>query len=121
MYIAGESYAGQHIPYIARAILNRNKQNPGRPPWPLKGLLIGNGWISPVDQYLSYIPFAYQNGLMRDGTDSAKRIENQQRICTELLSQGGMDSVDTNACEQIIGPEGAVDTIHQTITDSQLD
>lgn len=102
MYIAGESYAGQHIPYIARAILNRNKQNPGRSPWPLKGLLIGNGWISPVDQYLAYIPFAYQNGLMKDGTDSAKRIENQQRICTEKLSQGGMDRVDTSECEQIM-------------------
>lgn len=24
-YIAGESYAGQHIPHIARAILKRNK------------------------------------------------------------------------------------------------
>ncbi|EMD96545.1 hypothetical protein COCC4DRAFT_75673 [Bipolaris maydis ATCC 48331] len=102
LYIAGESYAGQHIPYIARAILKRNKINAAKNPWPLKGLLIGNGWISPVDQYLSYIPFAYQNGLMQSGTDSAKRIESQLKICTEQLSDGGMDRVDTPECEQIM-------------------
>lgn len=64
--------------------------------------MIGNGWISPVDQYLSYIPFAYQNGLMKSGTDAAKRIEHQQKICTEKLSDGGMDRVDTSECEQIM-------------------
>jgi len=102
LYIAGESYAGQHIPYIARAILERNKKNQAKSPWPLKGLLIGNGWMSPVDQYLSYIPFAYQNGLMRSGTDMAKRVEEQQRICVQKLEAGGMDTVDTSDCEQIM-------------------
>ena len=31
IYIAGESFAGQHIPYIARAILDRNKT--AKKPW----------------------------------------------------------------------------------------
>ncbi|KAF1937556.1 hypothetical protein EJ02DRAFT_385459 [Clathrospora elynae] len=101
-YIAGESYAGQHIPYIGRAIINRNKQNPAKTPWALKGLLIGNGWISPVDHYLSYIPFAYQNGLMQSGTDIAKRVENQQRICIKKLNDGAADKVDSSDCEQIM-------------------
>jgi carboxypeptidase D len=101
LYIAGESYAGQHIPYIARAILNRNKDK-NKTEWPLKGLLIGNGWMSPVDQYLAYLPFAYQNGLIQAETDSARRIENQQRICIEKLNNGGLDHVDTTECEQIM-------------------
>jgi carboxypeptidase C (cathepsin A) len=38
LYIAGESYAGQHIPYIAQAILEHNKVHgdvPVAPPYPL--------------------------------------------------------------------------------------
>lgn len=49
-YIAGESYAGQYIPYIADAISSSA--------WistPLKGLVIGNGWISPKEQYPAYL------------------------------------------------------------------
>jgi carboxypeptidase D len=101
LYIAGESYAGQHIPYIARAILQRNKKANVRP-WNLKGLLIGNGWISPVDQYLSYLPYAYQEGLIQAGSDAAKRVEHQQATCIKLLNEGAKDHVDTPECEQIM-------------------
>ena len=90
-----------HIPYIARAILNRNKDQTKRP-WALKGLLIGNGWISPVDQYLAYLPFAYQNGLLQSGTESAQRVENQQKICIDKLNNGGKDHIDTYECESIM-------------------
>jgi len=82
LYIAGESYAGQHIPYIARAILKRNK-DATKNPWKLAGLLIGNGWISPADHYLSYLPFAYEHNLIQGGSDMAKRIESQQSICVK--------------------------------------
>jgi carboxypeptidase D len=33
LYIAGESYAGQHIPYIAQAILEHNKVHGDVPPF----------------------------------------------------------------------------------------
>ncbi|KAF2184469.1 pheromone-processing carboxypeptidase KEX1 [Zopfia rhizophila CBS 207.26] len=101
LYIAGESYAGQHIPYIARGILDRNKDT-SKQPWKLSGLLIGNGWISPVDHYLSYLPFAYEHNLIKAGTEAAKRVENQQTICTGLLNSGGADHVDTSQCEAIM-------------------
>jgi carboxypeptidase C (cathepsin A) len=39
LYIAGESYAGQHIPYIAQAILEHNKVH-GDVPVPCRTLLI---------------------------------------------------------------------------------
>jgi carboxypeptidase D len=101
LYIAGESYAGQHIPYIARGIMNRNK-DASKQPWQLKGLLIGNGWISPVDQYLSYIPYAYKEGLLHSGSDSAKKAEAQQAACIKLLNEGAKDHVDTSECEGIM-------------------
>lgn len=101
LYIAGESYAGQHIPYIARAILKRNK-DATKKPWKLAGLLIGNGWISPADHYLSYLPFAYEHNLVQGGSEMAKRIESQQSICIKLLDEGGKDHVDTQKCEKIM-------------------
>lgn len=72
-------------------------------------MIIGNGWISPVDQYLAYMPFAYQNGLIQADSDAAKRVENQQRICIKKLEAGGMDMVDTNECEKIM-----VDILEET-------
>ncbi|KAF2794334.1 pheromone-processing carboxypeptidase KEX1 [Melanomma pulvis-pyrius CBS 109.77] len=101
LYLAGESYAGQHIPYIARGILDRNKE-PSKRPWALKGLLIGNGWISPVDQYLSYIPYAYKMGLLQSGSEAAKRVESQQAICIKRLNDGQKDHVDTPECEAVM-------------------
>ncbi|KAK8244218.1 Alpha/Beta hydrolase protein [Phyllosticta capitalensis] len=100
IYIAGESYAGQHIPYITKAIMERNKK--AQYPWKLQGLLIGNGWISPVDQYLSYLPFAYKNGLIKDGTDKAKRVEAAQAVCIKSLDAGGSTHVDIQDCEDIL-------------------
>ncbi|KZF25704.1 pheromone-processing carboxypeptidase kex1 [Xylona heveae TC161] len=97
LYIAGESYAGQYIPYIAQEILNRGKG------WMLKGLLIGNGWISPVDQYLSYLPFAYNRGLVQGDSDDAKRLESQQSVCTQALNNpDGANHVDVGQCEDIL-------------------
>ncbi|KAF2117868.1 pheromone-processing carboxypeptidase KEX1 [Lophiotrema nucula] len=101
IYLAGESYAGQHIPYIAKGILEHNK-DPSKRPWNLKGLLIGNGWISPVDQYLSYLPYAYKENLITAGTEAAKRVERQQSICIEKLNNGAADHVDTPECEAIM-------------------
>lgn len=101
LYIAGESYAGQHIPYIARGILDRNARGP-KQPWNLQGLLIGNGWISPTDQYLSYLPFAYKAGLVQGGTGHADQIEKQQAICVKALDAGAKDHVDDASCEQIL-------------------
>lgn len=102
LYLAGESYAGQHIPYIAKAILDRNKAG-AKHPWQLKGMLIGNGWISPEEQYMAYLSFAYERGLVQRDSDVAKRLESQQAICVNKLNEnGGKDHVDIGQCEQIL-------------------
>ncbi|KAI9841705.1 MAG: Cell death protease [Sclerophora amabilis] len=103
IYIAGESYAGQHIPYIAQAMLDRNKGPSVKHKWMLEGLLMGNGWIAPMEQYMSYLPFAYKEKLVQGGSDVAKKLEAQQAICTKKLNEDS-DShhVDIPDCEQIL-------------------
>ncbi|GLA41207.1 cell death protease [Aspergillus niger] len=103
IYIAGESYAGQHIPYIAKAIQERNKNVQGKTiaSWNLKGLLIGNGWISPNEQYMSYLPYAYEEGLIKEGSRTAKELEVLQSVCKSRL-ETGKNKVHLNDCEKVM-------------------
>ncbi|KAF4965194.1 hypothetical protein FZEAL_10786 [Fusarium zealandicum] len=101
IYIAGESYAGQHIPYIARAILDRNKKNP-KTAWNLKGLLIGNGWISPAEQYPAYLTFAYEKGIIEKGSDNDKKLQGDLRTCEKTIATNPA-RVDYGDCEAILG------------------
>lgn len=101
LYIAGESYAGQHIPYIAKAIVDRNKKPETKSKWNLKGLLIGNGWISPKDQYEAYLSFAYEKGLVEKGSNTASQLEAQYRICSKDVATQS-DSVDITSCEAVL-------------------
>lgn len=102
IYMAGESYAGQHIPYIAQAILKRNDANP-KQKWNLKGLLIGNGWISPLEQYQSYLPQGIREHVLEEGSPAAKQLETQQALCNGKLNEpGGTEPVEIPECEKIL-------------------
>lgn len=69
----------------------------------VRGLLIGNGWIAPTEQYLSYLPMVYKTGLIQGGSDKAKQLESQQAVCTTRLNApGGTDHVDLPECEKIL-------------------
>ncbi|EOO00356.1 putative carboxypeptidase kex1 protein [Phaeoacremonium minimum UCRPA7] len=100
LYIAGESFAGQHIPYIAKAIVERNKKPNIGHKWNLKNLIIGNGWIDPDRQYEAYLDFAYQKNLVQKDSDIAKKLEVQHRICLKDLAVA--DAVDHPSCEQVL-------------------
>ncbi|CCJ31151.1 unnamed protein product [Pneumocystis jirovecii] len=99
LYIAGESYAGQYIPYIATAILERNKKENNKH-YNLKGLLIGNGWISPLAQYSSYLPFAVENKLVKKGSDLEKKVEEATQSCKTAISAGDKESM--SICDRIL-------------------
>jgi carboxypeptidase D len=64
--------------------------------------LIGNGWISGVDQYPTYRTYALSKGILVDGTEAARNIEAMDVNCAKLLSDGGKDHVDTQPCERIL-------------------
>ncbi|WAR55759.1 hypothetical protein PtB15_6B502 [Puccinia triticina] len=81
-YLAGESFAGQYIPYFAQAILDTAALST-----PLLGLLMGNPWINPKVQYLSYLDFAYERGIIVKGTSSAIEAEKSFRKCEKALKK----------------------------------
>jgi carboxypeptidase D len=80
IYLAGESFAGQHIPYVAQAILTQ------RPTMKLRGLLIGNGWIDPVTTYKSYLPFAVANNLVQKDSLLYRQIDGEVKLCQQALA-----------------------------------
>ena len=94
--LAGESYAGQYIPYFARSIQNYNKkinsENREGKQYNLKSLLIGNGWIDPVSQSLSYLPFAMENGLIDRQSQSFADLLRQHENCQNRINSLTDDS-----------------------------
>lgn len=103
LYIAGESYAGQHIPYISRAIMDRNQKFGNKDKWNLKGNLIGNGWISPAHQYQAYVSFAYAEGLVQGGTPEGNTLDKALTDCLSELGQpGAADRININTCEGVL-------------------
>ena len=99
IYIAGESYAGQHIPYIARAIMERNKKADRK--WNLSGLLIGNGWISPREQYEAYLTFAREKGLVEKDSDIDKQLSGMVRVCKKMIGNNP-GHIDYSECEEVL-------------------
>lgn len=77
--LAGESYAGQYIPYIATGFLEQ------RPDLHLAGLLIGNGFIDPWTQGISYLPFSVEAGIMTPDHPAWHTVLNQQTKCQQLI------------------------------------
>ncbi|KAI5477048.1 carboxypeptidase D [Pseudohyphozyma bogoriensis] len=103
-YIAGESYAGQYIPYIADAILKTTLITP-----PLKGLLIGNGWISPKDQYPAYLEYLESRKLVAKGSEAHTQLVQKVDQCKaemarmEKANPDGKGMVLIGKCEEILG------------------
>lgn len=111
LYIAGESYAGQFIPYIAKAILDRNQKiekegdpTTRTPPFvfDLRGIVMGNGWIDPVQQYLSYLPFSYSHGILEAGSDWANQIELDHTACVDEMQSMEKATISINSCDNMV-------------------
>ncbi|KAI0650444.1 alpha/beta-hydrolase [Trametes meyenii] len=96
-YIAGESYAGQFIPYFADAILD-SKLN-----IPLKGVAIGNGWTDARRQYPSYLDYAVKHGLVESGTEEYKKGKDITDRCMQEMSKyNNMEPVHVDICENVM-------------------
>lgn len=101
IYLAGESYAGQYIPYVADLVLANNKKEDSAT-YNLKGLLIGNGWIAPNEQGLSYVPYAIQAGLITTDNREWPQVLRQHEECQKAVNEGLGHEVSSNVCEQIL-------------------
>ncbi|CAG4943797.1 unnamed protein product [Colias eurytheme] len=83
-YIAGESYAGKHIPSLAIQIhWHRNADEPIN----LKGLMIGNGFIDPITLQCSSA-FFRETGLIDDRT--AKDFAAKENKTVEDIKKGNI-------------------------------
>jgi len=100
-FLGGESYAGQYIPYIASAILN--SKLPTRET--LSGLLIGNGWIDPWNQYPAYLDFALSAGVIKSGSEAESKVRKEVDRCRASIEKGGKKNmrIHNGVCEGILG------------------
>lgn len=103
-YLAGESYAGQYIPYIADALLRSTLVQT-----PLKGLIIGNGWISPRDQYPAYLDYVLEKELVERDSQGHKSIAASIAACDKEMSvmlakdPSEKGTILVGTCESILG------------------
>ncbi|KAG9069307.1 Cell death protease [Linnemannia hyalina] len=99
LYLAGESFAGTYIPYFGQGILEHNENIPaGEIFYNLQGLAIGNGWIDPLHQYTSFIPFAEKYGLMTPTLlTSMSALQND---CLDAIRRQNL--ITQNICEGLV-------------------
>lgn len=108
IFLAGESYAGQYIPYIAQGIMEYNKNPVHESKINLKGLLIGNGWISPNEQSLSYLPYSVAAGIISPSNPNWSLLLAQQEKCQNVLNNIGNGDylsqlqIASATCEKIL-------------------
>lgn len=100
LFLAGESFAGTYIPYIAQSILSYNSLHPLRT-INLRGLAIGNGWIDPLAGYSSYIPFADARGLWKIDSEARRSAERNWATCQAQQNAHPVISSYV-ACESIL-------------------
>lgn len=101
IFLAGESYAGQYIPFIADAILRSNKVDGSG--FNLEGLLIGNGWIDPNVQSMSYIPYLLDAEIIHPDDDFIPSLLKQQEKCQNDVNNGiGKEKFYVNSCDLIL-------------------
>ncbi|KAG1234227.1 hypothetical protein G6F68_002775 [Rhizopus microsporus] len=96
LYIAGESFAGSYIPYFANRILKLNRERDQ--PFRLKGIAIGNGWISAKHQYSAYYDFSIQHGLVSD--DRMDLIESHFKECQQDIAN--KETIHISSCEKVL-------------------
>lgn len=106
--LAGESYAGQYIPYIADAVLARNRRldsektgdselSAADVKYNLRGLLIGNGYISPNEQGLSYVPFAVKAGLIDTNHPNWNDLLHAHEKCQKAVDRTSANNANHDA------------------------
>ncbi|GAA94697.1 uncharacterized protein L969DRAFT_87580 [Mixia osmundae IAM 14324] len=87
LYLAGESFAGVYIPHFARAIKRSTLITA-----PLRGMIIGNGWLDPRVQYEAYWDQAVAANLMQNRKARDKASSAMQR-CRNLLYSDDPDQI----------------------------
>ncbi|KAI9016636.1 Alpha/Beta hydrolase protein [Hyaloraphidium curvatum] len=99
-FVAGESYGGQYVPYLASAILKRNAAASGPRPINLKGIAIGNGKTDPMALYSSLIPIGDARGLFPPNTSFRDRALRHMAECAEEQNESLL--ILRESCEKVL-------------------
>jgi cathepsin A (carboxypeptidase C) len=79
LFLSGESYAGHYIPQIGNALYFRSF---GNPDINLKGLAIGNGWMTPKSQTIARYKYIKDNYTdFKLDKESLQHIEDLGDLC----------------------------------------
>ena len=85
LYVFGESFAGRYIPMLAHAILAQNKTADLK--INLTGIGVGDGWVAPLIQEMTYGDYAYSHGLINGS--QKKNVDELYSACEiAVLSSG---------------------------------
>ncbi|MER8099272.1 hypothetical protein [Kitasatospora sp. NPDC094016] len=87
LYVCGESYAGKYVPYIAQKIQQKNLARPGTHV-NLKGISVGNGWITLALSIRVMIDYAYASGFLGKGQKDI--LESSYKHFQDAISGGRM-------------------------------
>lgn len=79
IFLTGESYAGHYIPYIANELYYSEDADIN-----LKGVAIGNGFMSPVYIYASYPKFAFKAKKISE--DRFEYLQPRADLCSHLIT-----------------------------------
>ena len=72
-------------------------------PTRLEGLLIGNGWFSPADQYPAYVAYGRARGFLSKQNDETRAVARLEKQCNAALnSTEGKGHVLVGTCEGLI-------------------
>ncbi|KAK0539947.1 Cell death protease [Tilletia horrida] len=82
-YLAGESFAGQYIPYTAKAIMDASP----RPPIDLHGVVIGNGFIDPKSQSGSELEMMVESKIWTTSSKEYTDVSEVVKRCRDALDK----------------------------------
>ncbi|QLG71203.1 hypothetical protein HG535_0B02420 [Zygotorulaspora mrakii] len=87
LMLAGESFAGQYIPFFADAIRRRNDNlEADQNRYNLNSVFIGNGWLDPNNQALSYLPFAKEKNLIDETNPNFSSLLKAHENCQNAIN-----------------------------------
>ena len=99
LFAFGESYGGKYVIALAQAILDAqlySKNNTNQQRINLKGIAIGNGWVSPDLQQRVYGSLGYSCGFLN--YRNLVSINGQDKQCHALIEQDKYYDADRKDC-----------------------
>lgn len=116
VYFSGESHAGHYIPSVVAFISQKNNEQP-QVRIKVKGILIGNGWIDPINQY-DVSDFAHSIGLI--SAQQKNSLKKMEQSCVSNLKAGRLKTkVCFDLLDDVVESSGMAQATRVSMYDSR--